>query len=302
MKLRPLGTTGEMISELSLGGAAIGQQYGPVSVSEVRETVHLAIDSGINFIDTSAFYGEGKSEAILGEVLADGLREKVLLGTKAGRLGKATFDFTPRGMRACFEQSLKRLRTDRVDILLAHDIEFAEDFEKVFTETAATLHQLKGEGKARFIGMSGLPLPMLKQAIERCKLDVVMSYCHFHLQDQTLLELLPVAEAHGVGVINASPLAMGLHTRHGPPSWHPADDAIKAACAAAAKLGSISELGLQFCVREPRIASTITGTAKADELKRNLEAIRKPIDEVLLRDVHAILEPVMNRTWPSGNA
>ena len=89
------------------------------------------------------------------------------------------FDFTPEGMRKCFEGSLKRLRTDRVEILLAHDIEFADDYEYVFTETAGVLHELKKEGKARFIGMSCYPLGLLKQAIERCELDVVISYCHF---------------------------------------------------------------------------------------------------------------------------
>jgi len=68
------------------------------------------------------------------------------------------FDFTPEGTRKCVEASLRRLRTDYVDILLAHDIEFATDYEYVFNETACVLHQLKKEGKARFVGMSGYPL------------------------------------------------------------------------------------------------------------------------------------------------
>lgn len=308
MKYRRLGRTGERISVLSLGGAAIGQQYGPVSVSEVAETVKLAIDAGINFIDTSAYYGEGRSEEILGEVLADGIGDSILLGTKAGRISKDHFDFSEKGMRDCFEGSLKRLRVNNVDILLAHDIEFASNPEQVFTETAETLHRLKAEGKTRFVGMSGLPLPILKQAVERCNLDLLITYCHYHLQDQTLLDdLLPVAEAHGVGIINASPLAMGLLTNQGPPVWHPADDGIKQACASAAKFcrsqeGDISALGLQYCLGEPRIASTITGTAKADELKRNLEAWKTPIDESLLSAVRELLEPVRNRTWPSGSS
>ncbi|WP_435019905.1 aldo/keto reductase [Tundrisphaera sp. TA3] len=307
MHYQELGRTGLRISRLSLGGSAIGQQHGPVSVAEVDETVRLAIDSGMNFVDTSAYYGEGRSEEILGEVLSGGLRDRVLLGTKAGRLARDVFDFSPAGFRRCFEASLKRLRTDSVDILLAHDIEFAGNLERVFTETADTLHRLKAEGKARFVGMSGLPLAVLREAVERCRLDVVMSYCHYNLQDQTLIgDLLPAADAHGVGVLNGSPLGMGLLTDGGPPAWHPADEEIKAACREAARYcrdrgQDISLLGMQFCVAEARIASTLTGTAKRDELERNLAAIERPIDPELLASVQAILAKVRDRSWPSGH-
>ncbi|HUR53893.1 MAG TPA: aldo/keto reductase, partial [Gemmataceae bacterium] len=216
-------------------------------------------------------------------------------------------DFTPAGMRACLEGSLRRLRTDRVDILLAHDIEFADDFERVFTDTADVLHRLKAEGKARFVGMSCLPLGLLKRAIERCELDVVISYAHFTMQNTRLLtDLLPVAEAKGVGVLNASPLSLGLLTNQGPPPWHPADEEVKAACRAAAQLcrdrgADIAFLGMQFCFAEGRIPSTITGTAKRGELEANLRAMREPIDQELLADVLKVLEPVKDRVWASGN-
>lgn len=123
MELRPLGRTGLRVSHLSLGGAAIGQQYGPVSAAEVAEVVHAALDAGVNLIDTAAYYGKGVSEERIGAALAGGLRDRVHICTKAGRLDRAEFDFSAAGMRRCFEASLRRLRTDRVDILLAHDIE-----------------------------------------------------------------------------------------------------------------------------------------------------------------------------------
>jgi L-galactose dehydrogenase len=295
------------VSAVSLGGAAVGQQYGPVTAAEVGETVRAAVDAGINLIDTSAYYGKGVSETLLGEALAGGLRDKVHICTKAGRLDRDVFDFTPAGMRACLEGSLKRLRTDHVEILLAHDIEYADDFERVFTDTADVLHALKREGKCRFVGMSCYPLGLLRQAIERCRLDVVISYCHFNLQNTRLLsELLPTAEKHGVGVLNASPLAMGLLTNQGPPPWHPADEEIKAACRRAAErcreLGAdIAGLGMRFCHAEGRIASTITGTAKRGELGANLRALEQPVDAGLLREVEAVLAAVKDQTWPSGN-
>jgi L-galactose dehydrogenase len=307
MELRELGRTGLRISTMSLGGAAIGHQYGPVTLSEVAECVHSAIDAGVNLIDTSAYYGKGTSETMLGDVLTGGWREKAFICTKAGRLDRAVFDFTPAGMRACLEGSLKRLRTDYVDVLLAHDIEFATDYEAVFDETARVLHDLKREGKCRYVGMSCYPLGLLRQAIERCKLDVVISYCHFNLQNTRLLtELLPVTERFGVGVLNASPLAMGLLTNQGPPPWHPAPVAVKEACRRAAEVcrernADVSFLGMQYCFAEPRIPSTITGTAKAEEFAVNLRAMREPLDQRLLEDVQRVLAPVKDVTWPSGN-
>ncbi len=307
MKYQELGRTGLSVSRLSLGGAQFGQQYGPLSVTDAAGVVHAAIDAGVNLIDTSAFYGQGTSETILGEVLAGGWRDKVSICTKAGRLDRDRFDFTAKGMRECFEGSLRRLRTDRVEILLAHDIEYADDFERVFDETAEVLHRLKSEGKCRFIGMSCLPLGLLAQAIERCRLDVVISYCHFNLQDQTLhSELLPVAEQRGVGVLNASPLSMGLLTNQGPQPWHPAGEAIKAACRAAAvycraKGADISSLGMQFCLAGVDVPSTISGAATRAEVEANLEALASVPDAELLAEVRDILEPVRDRTWPSGN-
>jgi L-galactose dehydrogenase len=304
---RPLGRTGLTVPALCLGGAAIGQQYGPVSVAEVRDTVDAALGAGIDFVDTSAYYGRGESERILGEVLS-GRRDRVTLCTKAGRLDRDVFDFTPAGVRACVEGSLQRLRTDRVDILLAHDIEFADDPERVFAETVPTLHEMKRAGRCRFVGVSGLPLALLRQAVERCELDVVMSYCHFTLQnDRLLTELLPACEERGVGVLNASPLAMGLLTPGGPPPWHPAGDDIKRACRQAGMSLSesmvephdIAELGMWFCAAETRFA-TVTGTAKRAELEANLRAIQTPPDPAALGIVRAELAAVHGKSWPSG--
>ena len=307
MQHRPLGKTGLSVSVMSQGGAAIGQQYGPVSNAEVADCVHAAIDAGVNLIDTAAYYGKGKSEEILGEVLRGGWRDKVYICTKACRLDRAVFDFTPAGTRRCFEESLKRLRTDHVDILLAHDIEFATDYEAVFTETANVLYQLKKEGKARFVGMSCYPLGLLRQAVERCELDVVISYAHYTMQNTRLLsELLPLAEARGTGVLNASPLSLGLFTNQGPPPWHPAPPEVREACRKAGELcrsrgADIAFLGMQFCFAQKQIPCTLTGTAKTGELAVNLRAMSEPVNQELLADVLKVLEPVKDQTWPSGN-
>jgi L-galactose dehydrogenase len=308
MRLSPLGRTGLTVSELAFGGASVGQQYGPVSEADVRACLEHAAAAGMNLIDTSAYYGRGRSEELFGQVLTPELRRQFAICTKAGRLDRDRFDFSAAGMRACLEGSLRRLNCDAVDILLAHDIEFAADIGQVVTETAAILHQLKAEGKCRAIGMSGLPLSLLRTVIAQCQLDVVISYCHFTLFDRTLLtDLMPVAMAHGVGVLNASPLAMGLLTDAGPPPWNPADAEVRVVCQKAAahcrdRGTDISTLGMQFCLAEPTIPATITGTAKLDELERNLATIGQRPDPMLLAEVEAILAPIRDRTWRNGNA
>lgn len=307
MEYRPLGKTGLNVSIVGQGGAAFGQQFGAVSAAEAADCVHAAIDAGVNLVDTAAYYGKGLAEEFLGKALAGGWREKVYVCTKACRLDNAVFDFTPEGTRKCFEASLKRLGTDHVDILLAHDIEFAADYDYVFNETYATLQQLKKEGKTRFIGMSCYPLPLLRRAIERCDLDVVISYTHCNLWNTRLLtELMPVAEVRGVGVLNASPLAMGLLTNQGPQPWFPGQPEIVAACRKAAELcrsrgADISFLGMQFCYAQKRVPCTLTGAARKSELDVNLRAMTEPIDEALLVDVMKVLDPVRDWTWASGN-
>lgn len=307
MIYRPLGQTGLKVSAVSLGGVAFGNMYGDLQSGEADACVRRAIDLGVNLIDTSPYYGATRSESVLGEILSQGLRDKVILCSKAGRNGNADFDFSPSAMRRSVDASLQRLRTDRLDILIAHDIEFATDFESVFRETAAVLHELKIAGKARYIGMSGLPLSILRSAIDRCLLDVVISYTHYSLQNTSLIsDLLPMANEHGVGVMNASPLCMGLLSDHGPMDWHPAPEAVKLAGRRAAERckargASLAFLGMQYCLKEQRIPTTISGAARASEIESNVRALTTPIDEELLHEVLAEFAPVKDVTWPSGN-
>jgi L-galactose dehydrogenase len=135
---------------------------------------------------------------------------------------------------------------------------------------------------------------------------VVISYAHYSLQNTRLVsELLPVAEERGVGVLSASPLSLGLLTNQGPPPWHPAPAEIKDACRRAAEHcrsrgADIAFLGMQFCFAEGRIPSTITGTARQEELAVNLRAMAEPIDRTLLAETEAILAPVKDWVWVSG--
>ncbi len=307
MRTRELGRTGLRVTPLGFGAAPLGGHYGDVDDAANIAAVRYAVDRGINFIDTSPFYSETRSESLLGEALAGGYRDRVVLATKAGRNGLEAFDFSAAAMLRSLEASLRRLRTDHVDIWFAHDIEFAIDFEQVFTEAADALHRAKRAGKCRFVGMTGYPPGLLAQAVERCDLDVVLNYCHFSLTNSQLLtRLLPVAERRGVGLVNASALMMGLFASKGPPAWHPAPDRLKTACAQVRDLcrrhGADPEvLALQYILQDQRIASTLVGMSSVAEVNTNLRALDEPLDRDLLAEVLALLEPVKDVEWPSGN-
>ena len=304
MERRLLGKTGLEVSALGFGGAPLGGEYGRIDEEEGRRAVRHAIDRGISYFDIAPYYGRTRSETVLGEALR-GIRDRVVLATKVGRYGKSDFDFRGERVRTSLEESLVRLQTDVIDVVFVHDIEFGE-LGEILSETIPALERAREQGKVRAIGVSGLPLPVLRRAVEGARLDVVLSYCHYHLADTTMEEgLAPSASERGVGLVNASPLAMGLLTDSGPPEWHPAPPTLKATCRRAAETcaregADLAELALRFAIETPIVATTLVGMATVAQVDRNLEAIARPLDRSLLERVRAVLEPVKDMTWPSG--
>lgn len=304
METRPLGRTGFQVSAMSAGAAAMGGEYGERTQREVNETVDRAIELGVNYFDTSPYYGRTRSEEALGTAL-NGKRAKVFLSTKTGRFDFDAFDFTEKRLRAEVDNSLRRLQTDHVDLLIAHDIEFA-DPAIVLNEGLPTLQALKEEGKTRFIGASGLPLHVLQTAHEQFPhLDAILSYCRYCLNDTAMIPYAERWRADGLGVINASPLSMGLLTHGGPQEWHPAPAALKAKANEAAEWcaergANLAFLAMQFAFQCPAADTTMTGTARRRHLESNIEALNATIDEEILNGVLDILRPVQNLSWQSG--
>lgn len=304
MQYRTLGRTGLRVSALGLGCASLGGVFGSVSEEESIRTVHEAIDRGINFLDVAPYYGRTMAETVLGRALRSVPRERYYLSTKVGRYDVAEFDFSAKCVTAGLDESLRRLGVEHVDLVLCHDIEFGS-IDQVVEETLPALRRLRDAGKTRFVGFSGLPLKIYRAVLERTDADAVISYCHYTLCDQTLSDLFGYFKTKGVGVINASPLGMGLLSPQGPQPWHPAPASLQEACARAADLcrargSDLARLGIQFAAACPDVATTLTGAARVSELRNNLAWIAEPIDQVLLREVQAVLAPVRNQTWPSG--
>lgn len=306
MELRPLGDTGLEVSAVSFGTAPLGGLFGAVDDAAVAGLIDQALDAGINLVDTSPYYGD--AEERLGPLIA-GRRDRMILGTKAGRYGVDDFDFSPARIRSSLERSLRLLGTDHVDVFQLHDIEFVP-LEPVFEDSYSELVALRDEGKCRFIGMTGYPIATFVRAMETVDLDVVLCWAHGTLLDDSLSrELLPVAQRRGVGVMNAAAVTLGLLTERGvaDPAGHPATETIQRA--AAAMVTVCREAGVdpaflanQYAIQRGGGATTVIGTAKPAHLTAAIEAATAPIDEDLLAAVLALRPPVEQRSWPGGLA
>src|SRR5207253_6190639 len=131
--------------------------------------------------------------------------------TKVGRYGVDQFDFTADRITRSVDESLERLGVDYIDLIQCHDVEFG-DLNQVVEETIPALRAVCRTGKARFVGITGLPLKIFREVLDRTPVDTILSYCRYSLNDRSLAGLIPYLEQRGVGVINASPLSMGLLT------------------------------------------------------------------------------------------
>ncbi len=304
MRYKLLGKTGLELSVIGFGGSPLGNEFGQIDSAEAQRAVHAGVDAGINYFDVSPYYGRTLAEQRLGEALA-GKRQKVVLGTKCGRYDKNTFNFSAARVRTSVDESLQRLRTDYLDILLAHDIEFG-DREQIVHETVPAMRDLQKAGKVRHIGVSGLPLRMLADVAERADLDLVLSYCHYNLMIRDLDRwLTPLAERLGIGVINASPLHMGLLTEQGAPEWHPAAQSVKEASAKLVELCKAHRtepaiVALAFCLSHPFVSSTLVGMTSVEQVRQNLRALNAEPDPELLTQIETVIAPVRDMTWASG--
>jgi len=168
------------------------------------------------------------------------------------------------------------------------------------------MRRLQEQGKARFIGITGYPLKTLVKIAEAAPADSILTYCRYNLMINDMdTVLMPVAKKHGIGVINASGLHMGILTERGAPDWHPAPrevrDAGKQAAAFCREQGvDLSQVALRYCFDHSRVASTLVGMSTRSHVTQNLETLRSTVDPDLMRKVNAILAPVFNYVWPSG--
>ncbi len=307
MEYRELGKTGLRLSALGFGASSLGGVFHSLREEDGIQAVFAAIEGGINFIDVSPYYGHLKAEMVLGKALRQIPREKYILSTKVGRYGKDGvnyWDYSAKRAHDSVFESMERLGVDYIDLINVHDIEFA-DLDQVCAETLPALVELREQGVVGHVGITDLQLENLQYVVEHTPagtVESVLNFCHYCLCDDKLLDFLDFFEARGIGVINASPLSMGLLSGRGAPDWHPAPAPLQEACRRAAAHCSaagypIERLAMEFSVREPRIASTLFSTTRAGNVRANLEFIATEPDPKLLGEVREILGDAFRMSW-----
>ena len=307
MQTRVLGNTGLQLPILSFGASSLGQEFRSVTLDEALRSVRVALDSGLNFIDTSPFYGRGMSEVLLGLALRDVPRDSYTLSTKLGRYDLNHFDFSAKRVAESIDVSLHRLGTDHLDIVFCHDIEFVE-MQQIVDETLPALRKIQQAGKVRFIGFSGYPQKIFRFICDQTPVDCVLSYNQYTLQNTRFAdETLPYLQGKGIGAINAGPFSARLLTNAPLPKWLKEPENVKAAARAAAehcaqKGIDLAKLALQFSCAHPGITTTVAGSANPENIRKWAQWLAEPLDATLLAEVQAIFQPVKNLGHTEGLA
>ena len=314
MNYNILGKTGIQVSKLGFGAASLGSMYRDVDESEGIRAVHTAFDLGINYFDVSPFYGGTAAENVLGKALKTMPRDKYLIATKTGRFSKpdcglfrdTEFDFSRKRIFTAFEESCRRLHVDYLDFLQLHDIENV-NLDIIIEESIPALVELKRRGKIRCCGITGYPLKIFREILTKTDdVDTILTFCHYSMNDNSLLEIMSMLKEKEIGIVNASVLSMGLLTNSKKKAdWHPAPDDVRDACRKAAehclKNGThIAKLALQYSAANDDIHTILLGTADPEHVKDSVAFVDEPIDETLIGQVLEILEPIHNEVWLQG--
>jgi len=310
MHYRPLGKTGLNVSYLGLGCAQLGAIFRGITVEDHIKIVHEAVKHGINYLDCAPFFNFGRAEEVLGQALRDVPREAYYLTTKVGKYSPDVlkmYDYSFSRTEDSVNNSLNRLQVDCIDIVQIQDVDFVEDKSILYNETLPALQKCKAEGKLRFIGISGYDLEAIKQVIvdSTIKIDVVLSPCHCTLNDISIKDYAKFFEDNDIGFVSASPVAMGLLSPKGAPSFHPAGAELKAAAAEAAKIceeqkTDIIKLATHFALSQPEPATTLTMCNTLDALKKHIKMIQQnlwPQEKSSMEQVLNLFATLDKRDW-----
>jgi D-threo-aldose 1-dehydrogenase len=291
---RRLGRSAVTVTELALGGAALGNLYAEVSDESAAAAVEIAWDLGIRSFDTAPHYGLGLSERRLGAALRGRPRQDYAICTKVGRLlhpaspprgldteGFAVpaayireFDFSADGVRRSLEQSLRRLGLDRVDIVLLHDPD--DHGDQALREAYPALEQLRAEGVVGAIGAGMNQAEMLTRFVTETDVDVVLVAGRYTLLDQSAVAaLLPAALRRGVAVLAGGVFNSGLLAAPAPGARFDYQHAPAPLIARARRLQAACErfdvplraAAARFPLRHPAVASVLIGARSAAEVQ-----------------------------------
>jgi D-threo-aldose 1-dehydrogenase len=317
MRTRPVGSTRLRVTELGFGGSMLGNLYHATTDAQGLAAVDGAWHAGVRYFDTAPHYGLGLSERRLGRALARRPRDDFVLSTKVGRLlvddpsgagrrddegfdvpatARRVWDFSGDGVLRSIEDSLKRLGTDRVDIVFLHDPD--DHWEEAMREGLPALAQLRSEGVVTAIGAGMNQSAMLTRFVREADMDVVMVAGRYTLLEHgALRDLLPAAVEHGVAVIAAGVLGTGLLADARPTAEakynytdapaHMLDKAQRIAAACARHDTTLPAAALQFPLAHPSIASVVIGVQDGEQMRDNEASFRREVPRALWDELRA---------------
>ena len=304
MEYRTLGKTGMKVSIIGYGVSPLGNVFGETDEAEGIRAVRYAIEHGINYFDVAPMYGVTLAEKRLGKALK-GKRDKIFLATKCCRYDIEEFDFSAKRVLESIDESLERLQTDYVDVYQVHDIEFG-DKEQVINETIPAARKVQASGKARFVGITGLPVRYLHHVANQVEVDTILSWAHYDLVEDEMDDVLtPFAREKGIGLINASPLHQRLLTEKGPPEWHRSPKEVLEAGSKIAALCreygvNVADVAMRFALDHPYVAMTVVGMSKLRHVQQNVKVLDFKNEPELIAKIEELVAPVKNKMWFEG--
>lgn len=299
LPLSLLGRTGLRISKIGLGSAPLGDLYNAVPEGEAIATIHTALQSGINFIDTAPLYGAGLAERRLGVALRGVPRDRYVLSTKVGRLVTGprltTFNWTRDGILRSVDESLQRLGLDRIDILLMHDPD--DHYREALTMAYPTLAELRRQGVIRAVGAGMNQWQMEADFARDADIDCFLLAGRYTLLEQTSLdEFLPLCQTKGIGiylggVYNSGILATGPRPgakyNYNPAPPHILEHAGRLQAVCERHGVPLRVAALQFALAHPTITASLVGAVSPAEVTASLDAFGVSIPTQLWADLRA---------------
>ncbi|MBR0873387.1 aldo/keto reductase [Bradyrhizobium tropiciagri] len=320
---RKLGRTGLDVSILGLGTAPLGDLFARLDDAAAIAAVERAFSLGVNLLDSSPLYGHGLAEHRCGTALRRVARDQIVVCTKVGRwmdpfhgrgegsnfVGgqphRAVFDYSYEGTMRSVEQSLLRLGTDRIDLLLIHDVDVwthgKEAIEARFREAMAgayvALDKLRAERVVKGIGVGVNEADMCVRFAKAGTFDTMLLAGRYSLLEQpALAEFMPLAAEQGIGVMlggvfNSGILATGAvagakyNYKDAPPEVMQKVAAIERVCRAHGV--ALPVAALHFALGHPAVASLVLGAHVPEEVERNVAALSVPVPAALWRDLKA---------------
>ena len=309
-----------------------GEYWGPQSQQDVNEVVRYAVEQGCNFFDTAEAYNDGASETSLGLALEGIPREEVIIATKI-----SPSNTRPEHLKEHCDASLRRLRTEYVDLYMVHwpitlhGIRHftAEDIViPPMQDVFDTLMQLKAAGKIRYIGVSNFGAEKLAEALNTGA-EIIVNELPYSLLTRAIeLHILPRCRALGIGVLGYMSLLQGVladiyptlddvpawqrrtrhfdsrrnaHTRHGLPGAEAETNAALSSIRAIARTHGMTmpELALKWAMARPGISSSLCGSRNLQKLQQNLRATQEPLAREIIQELDTATGPLLEKLGPS---